>query len=721
MPNNKYSHALVLSHYESHGLIGYDRPQTSRSSRNPVKSTLTSPRPLAQLSRSSHAITQRKPRDRIRIDASEQFPSSPPPPPASPTPPAQPLRRNSSSIETRIYAPESSPSPPPTQDHPIPLYFADQNLFPGERASSTNTEEDKSRQSIETQIYDPQPLQPPTCQTNWLSSSEVKARRRASQATPPNGSRPGSKEKASKRPGINTSQHSQSSSWTHPLHGNGPIDVQTSIPSHPPSPPATPDSDKSFGLETHLDRLDKLESKAPITPESRKRMGSETHAEDPKSMRSQAIATPDSGQSFGLETNLGHSGVTKSAPPIPERNLRRSPPSSSRNSSRAPSPTPRPPFDSAEPKHSKSFHSPTLSMTTQSSSGPSIKSSTSQLQSDPLRLTHSRSLQSTFSITTQLTSHASAELPTSGPQNVSVGPNTSRSLQSTFSITTLPSSGKSVTSSTSQAHIETMKATASKNLHFPNFSISTRPSTSEPPTSPKLQFHQGPLRPRESRSLHSPTFSIATRTSSLNATTSPPVLSRTSSMPSRALVEDDDLESLPSILDLGILPWEDLKSGPAIFRHNPPVDETPMSSRSSSFDSAVPPPIRRVPNCPMLPDTTPPKLSKTSRTPKKSRPSISSMLFSRPHTPKAILYSETVPGKLPTRVTVSRTGAPSIPALFPKYRGQFPPAQKSEMSQISEERNGRKMSQTSTGERKKLRRGVSQGVAERRRSWFKNE
>jgi hypothetical protein len=94
------------------------------------------------------------------------------------------------------------------------------------------------------------------------------------------------------------------------------------------------------------------------------------------------------------------------------------------------------------------------------------------------------------------------------------------------------------------------------------------------------------------------------------------------------------------------------------------------------------------------------------------------MLFSRPQAPtKTIPYSQTLPGNKPTTITTSKPTAPSIPALFPTYRGPFPPPQK------SEEHIEKGPNQTNTEERARLRRGVSQGAgaAEKRRSWFRNE
>ena len=716
MPN-KYSHALVLSLYESRGLINCDRPQASRTGASrSVKPTDRSPRSSAQFTRLNNTAPQSKPSNRFRIDSSDEPPSRTLPPP---------LLRNSSSAETQIYAPKGLPSPPPPPQDPQTSSNSETRYpAPRQRSLSIHREEDNSRPSIETQIYDPQPPKSPTSPTNWQSSSEVKARRCASQASRPIGSRPGSRDKDPLRPQSFTSQtnwrsssevkarrrasqvslssgsrpgstdkwskrpgrnNPQSPSLTHAPYENAPTEAQPSIPTCPPSPPATPDSGKSFGLETHLDRLDKTKSTVALTSKSHKSFDLESHLDRLEKRRSQAAATPESAQSFSLETQLGHLEGTKSPPPVPDRSPRRTPPKSSPSSQRSRSPVSQPQPDPIKPKTAKPVHSHTFSISTKSSSRHSARLPTLEFQPELMRPNTSRSLQSTFSMTTQLSSRPSGTAPTSQPRSEPIKPT---------------------------------KPITSKSLHFPNFSISTQSSSGQPLTSPKLQFHHEPLRPRTSNGHHSPSFSITARTSSLNATTFPSVLSRTSSMPSRALVNDDaDLESLPTtILDLDIIPWENVNYGPAIFRHATLAEERPMSPRSSSFDSTVPPPIRRVPNSPTRHDKPLPRTAKPPPRPKKSRKSISSILFSRPQAPtKAILYSETVPGKPPAPISVLRTGAPSIPALFPTYRGQFLPPQK------SEERVGKQMSQTSTEARARLGRGVSQNAAEKRRSWFRNE
>ncbi|KAL6714866.1 hypothetical protein ACLMJK_007126 [Lecanora helva] len=194
------------------------------------------------------------------------------------------------------------------------------------------------------------------------------------------------------------------------------------------------------------------------------------------------------------------------------------------------------------------------------------------------------------------------------------------------------------------------------------------------------------------------TTSTATQTSPERAPCSTPSHSRTTSMgsrrfengksgsesthnssdaPSMLFAEDDsDLESLPSTIDFNVMPWCDHNAGPAIFRegqlNSPDPDyASTVMTRESSFDSAAPPPIaldRPLPRS--FAEIAPPA---ASRPPKKGIPSVASLSPFRSG-PKAILYSQTVPGTPPTPVFVSRTSAPSVPDLFPKYKGQFPPS-----------------------------------------------
>ena len=212
--------------------------------------------------------------------------------------------------------------------------------------------------------------------------------------------------------------------------------------------------------------------------------------------------------------------------------------------------------------------------------------------------------------------------------------------------------------------------------------------------------------------MHSPTISISTRASSINATKSPPSVAfsnfsdaMTSPRPAplshsrdRGYFDDADLSPLPSEIDFNVLPYEDPNAGPAIFRVTqlgvesptsprdedsfsrpaivratqlgmPAPEDEAASSRTSSFDSAAPPPIglnRR--------ESYATTKSHQPKTPKKEgKTSLLSFLRSTPTSPKSVLYSDTSHGKPPLSAAVSRTGIPSIPMLFPAYRGRFPP------------------------------------------------
>ena len=247
-------------------------------------------------------------------------------------------------------------------------------------------------------------------------------------------------------------------------------------------------------------------------------------------------------------------------------------------------------------------------------------------------------------------------------------------------------------------------------LRSTNSSISELPS--EPPRPKTSSGADGSTTSRKAAGLHSPTFSISTRASSINATKSPQSVAfsnfsdaMTSPRPAplshsrdRGYFDDADLSPLPSEIDFNVLSYEDPNAGPAIFRATqlgvesptspryedpisrpaivratqlgmPAPQDEAASSRTSSFDSAAPPPIglnRR--------ESYATVKSHQPKTPKKEgKTSLLSFLRSTPTSPKAVLYSNTSHGKAPTSVSVSRTGIPSIPMLFPGYRGKFPP------------------------------------------------
>ena len=151
---------------------------------------------------------------------------------------------------------------------------------------------------------------------------------------------------------------------------------------------------------------------------------------------------------------------------------------------------------------------------------------------------------------------------------------------------------------------------------------------------------------------------------------------------------DSDLPTeLPSDLDYDALPWEDVNcndSIPSALRRL----SSPLISTRTSFDSVAPPPIslsrfnesssRSKLRGPM-PDRSKPGTHPTiqkSQIPGAqmlSQKSLSSIFPRRSPNPISVPYQTTTPGKQPAHVSVSRTSVPSIPTLFPKYKGSWPP------------------------------------------------
>ena len=660
MPS-KYSHALVLSHYGSQGFIEPDgRWAEKANSRSSIISTRSTPtrsthRPnradTAQSIRSSPASPQPFSAPRVRLGTATPYTRievSPPPP----------LHRKTSSIQTQIFAP---PSPPPTQDRQTHIQFENRSHTP------------KHRTSVETQIYNPQSprsSQSSTGMTDWSRSSEVKARRRAAQVSSPHRTRFGSRNVLLKESGNKSPKKPQTPPLIHPSHENASSEAQTFHSSRPPSPPATPDSGKSFGLETHLDRIDKklpypsaAGSSAPVELEASSDRLENSALRRPSAVSGHSDASseslvilpqvpPDSGKSFGLRNHLRISEAVRPASQAPasERSVIHSLPKSPKSDRRATSQPPPVQPSTSQPQEPRAYHSPTFSMTTQPSSRGSIASPTPDLYPDPLKLKKVSSLHSpTISLT-------ATPLPSNPEQS---RPRTSRS------------------------------------SHGPRFSISTRRSS--------LNFANA--RPD----------SVSTRRSSLNLANARPDLAHTPSLPTEVFFdhEDDaDLESLLSEVDFDSMPWTDLNANPIIVRNSD--DRGSTSSRASSFDSAAPPPIRRAPNYPMHTEKPSPKPSK------KSRPSLSTLLFSRAPTPppKAILYSETMPGPLPVSVNLSGKDLSSNIAVH-----STSPARWFQPQQKSEERVGRQMSGAypNSVPYAPPRRGVSQFAAERRGLWFRSE
>lgn len=621
MPN-KYSHALVLSHYERRGLIGFDQPHYSQPP--PLKAFRSSPRsvrPIVQSSRPTHVSSPPNSTGRIRIASPSPPPTRASPPPTRASPPS--LRRRSSSIETQIFAPARSPSPilrhelegsqveardfyvqPRTPSRPSTADSADHFVQP-RPPSRPSTAHDED-QSATADIFDLYNTSSPISQNGWSNSSAVKAIRRASWASRPSSSsgfRPGSRAGVSRSPINDIQDHGQLQSFQPNSHGSTWIEDQVLAPRRPPSPPATPESDRSFSIGTKNEH-------------------------------------PEQGKSLP-------------PPPLPDRSPRRTPPRASSTHPSAELPPLKIQTESTGIKVFSTVHSPTFSISTRKSSFDAF--ATSPTSSN--RLQH---------------------------QPESRGPRARSAVRSpTFSMTTRKSS---FDNSNSSSHGQPWSEHARR-----------RPSTS----------------------VHSPHPSINTRTSSLNATTSQPNFSRVNPMPEKIFVDDDDadLESLPSTLDFNVLPWAEQTAGSTVFRGNPPVTSPPatrplslISTRASSFDSAAPPPIRLRGSIIPRPAEKP--------LPKTPKQRLSSMLFSRLG-PKAVPYSETAPGQPPVPVSVSRTAAPSIPALFPKYQGQFPPPPppqpEKEVAYI-----GRRTRDSSTSRQTRGRSVPPKSPGDKRKSWFKS-
>ena len=330
-----------------------------------------------------------------------------------------------------------------------------------------------------------------------------------------------------------------------------------------------------------------------------------------------------------------------------------------------------------------------------------------------------------------------------------------------------PRSDKSYSLTPHAAESQKSKSSAQKPQHSVGRSLSRQRSTlhstnssiselrSEPPRPKTSSGAEGSTTSRKAAGLHSPTFSISTRASSINATKSPPsvVFSNfsdvmTSPRPAplshskdRGYFDDADLSPLPSEIDFNVLPYEDPNAGPAIFRATQlgaekptspscedafsrpaivratqlgmtvPEDEA-ASSRTSSFDSAAPPPIGLNRRESYVTWKTP-----QPKTPKKEgKTSLLSFLRSTPTSPKTVLYSDTSHGKPPLSASVSRSGIPSIPLLFPGYRGKFPPPPP------PPQRDTVSSSRPSLEPRARPPRSLAHmDAADKRRSWLKGD
>ena len=164
MANHRYSHALVLSHYQDSGLLSYDQrrqapARSSHSSRpaetefqiiSEVFSPVNSPPASSNVQDSYFKPIQLRPVE-----------NAPPRPPPRAQPSQQSLNR-SDSIITQIYAPSRSLSPSPKPQHTRPLKSLDagpQTRLAGEhggRRSAHVARNRKEQSGFDSQIKTPQ-------------------------------------------------------------------------------------------------------------------------------------------------------------------------------------------------------------------------------------------------------------------------------------------------------------------------------------------------------------------------------------------------------------------------------------------------------------------------------------------------------------------------------------------------------------------------------------
>ncbi|MCJ1279470.1 hypothetical protein MMC21_007294 [Puttea exsequens] len=582
MPN-KYSHALVLSHYQRRGLIDVEQAGNPKTSIRIPRLTSNPPKAVAEGSSSARANRQSNPSGRVRL-------RSPSPPAQAPETQPPQLHRRGSSTETQIYAPEQPlPQSPAPAEQPVGSI---EGLDSGDHAQTRGCPSMGKNEGGENihdcfDLYNGVAPMQTFEQSHDFELGPLRGGSRTRLLPLPEGNRMGCQGNRS----FETEDVLEKSPTSRPRkqnpHGNGWIEEYAFVPQCPPSPPATPEADHIFPIRV----APGCDTKQPH--------GSPLNAER---------ADPDDVFGNATHHDPGKSLILRLEP---------------------------------EPQEAKM--SPVMETPTYSTKMQEPPNSCS-----PLPLTHSRPC-----------SHSS-------------------SLSQTFSITTSASASSTSSHAAPQNDLKT-----SPRSHYRTFLVT-----------------------------HSPPFAANTRKFSLDATTSTQDFSELTTMPSDFFIEDDDdLESLPEIINSDALPWTDLQIGPAVFRQPQPAvlgPASPISTRAPSFDSVAPPPIRlHVPDEPTFNGIPTPE----SKNPRKS---LSSFLFSRNH-PKAVLYSQTIPGKQPVPVSVSRTAVPSIPSLFPNFKGSFPPEERGVIDHGS---LGRSDSKT-------LPRGRGRSVppkspAEKRRSWFKS-
>ena len=255
MPN-KYSHALVYSHYESRGLLSLDQsPNSKPVALNSFTSNARSVEFAALSAWSDHESHSINSSPRLRLESSP-YRSQPKTSPSY-------LHRNSSSVDTQIYAPRRSPSSPPLRQQRSS--FDGQPLAFRPRRQSSSSAVPSPRLSTETRLFAPLHTPSPTLMPNWRHSS-IETQSCAPQTPPSNDAEPGCRDRLSKGGGNHGAQHPYFALHKPDLHGNSWTETLGFAPQRPPSPPATPNSGKSFSFNTQ-EIEPQLENSPPPIPE----------------------------------------------------------------------------------------------------------------------------------------------------------------------------------------------------------------------------------------------------------------------------------------------------------------------------------------------------------------------------------------------------------------------------------------------------------------------
>jgi len=257
MPN-KYSHALVLSHYESHGLIDFDRPRASKpTSSRSARST--------ESSQSSRSAPQPS---RYQDDPLPPHPTSADRLVLQPSPREQqsvytPRHGHASSVETQIFNPLQTSS--------------QRQTGPSPRRALRTTCEAKSSVDRSLQRHSRRNtvslLDPPTFEELQAVSLRSRSRQFASSSTqtqsPPK-EKPytsGRLKEEKRRLSSDTAIYSPLNTDTDTRtlkHQQAPLEPSGYAPRHPPSPPLTPQHRYSFSLDADDDDLLPTQLAPPI-------------------------------------------------------------------------------------------------------------------------------------------------------------------------------------------------------------------------------------------------------------------------------------------------------------------------------------------------------------------------------------------------------------------------------------------------------------------------